>query len=411
MKLKLTAGLVLFLSFFIFACVDKVPIKELTKAKEAIDLALSVKADLYSPEEFKAANDLLVKAHESLLKDEKLEESIANSEQAYTKAMDAYNKSAVLYSADSLKKADDAIAAAEKVYAEKLSPDLFAQAKELYASANEQFEAKNYRTACTTSDESYRKAVKAKEESLDNKYQLQVKIDEVHAILSKVEQYDYEEYSAEKYNIAKSRTEEAENSYNNDELKAGFEAIETAKINADEAYKSTMSGVTSKKLAEAENVVADAENSKGAASAEEDLAAAKEALNNAKMLQSSGNYEESITYANEAIRLGNSVIDSGKKAAVVAAGTDKDKDKDADKAAADKDKSASKTKSGFVEEDENYYYYKVRSWTKYEDCLSNIAEKYYKNAKAWKGIQKANKEIKNPDLIRPGQIIRIPKKR
>jgi nucleoid-associated protein YgaU len=410
MKLKLITGLVLFLSFFLAACEDKIPIKEFSKAKEAIDLAQSVKADQYSPAEFKEANDQLIKAHEVLIRDEKLDDSVKNSEQSYVKAMEAYNKSAVLYAADGLKKADEAIAAADAAYAEKLSPDLFAKSKELYTSANEKFEGKDYAASYALSDEAYKKAVKAKEESLDNKYQLQVKIDEVHATLSKIEQYDYEEYAGEKYKVASSKTADAEKSYGLDALKDGFETIETAKINADEAYSLTMDGVTSRKLTEAEDVVSEAENSKGAAAAEEDMAAAKEALNNAKMLKSSGNYDECITYANEAIRLGNNVIEEGKKGSVATVkNADKDKDKTAD-ADKDKDRTASKTKSGFVSEDEDFYYYKVRTWEKYQDCLSRIAEQYYKNAKAWKRIHNANKSrIKNPDLIRPGWIIKVPK--
>lgn len=412
MKLKFITGLVFLLSLMIVACEDKVPIKEFTKAKEAIDLARSVKAEQYSPAEFKEANDLLVKAHQVFIKDENPEESAKNAEQSYAKAVEAYNKSAVLFAADGLKKADEAIAAADAVYAEKLSPDLFAKARELYASANEKFEAKDYITSCSLSDESYKKAVKAKEESLDNKYQLQVKIDQVHATLSKIEQYDYEVYASEKYGIAKNKTEEAEKFYKSDALKNGFEAIETARISADDAYKQTMEGVTTQKLSEAEAVVGEAEKSEGAAVAEEDLAAAKEALNNAKTQKANGNYDESITYSNEAIRLGNNVIEEGRKAAAIAASVknqqdaDKDTDKDADK---DKDK-MTKTKKGFVEEDENFYYYKVKTWEKYQECLSRVAEKYYKNAKSWKRIHNANKEmIKNPDLIKPGWVIKVPK--
>jgi len=421
MKLKLLTGLVLFLSLFLAACETKIPIKELTKAKEAIGLAQSVKADEYSPAEYKEANDKLVKAHEALIKNEKLEDSVKSSEESYTKAMEAYNKSVVLYAADSLKKADDAIIAADLVYAEKLSPDLFAQSKELYASSNDKFQKKDYLASYALSTESYKKAVKAKEESLDNKYQLQVKIDEVHAVLSKIEQYDYEEYAGEKYGLARNKTSDAENFINGDKLKEGFEAIAAAKISADEAYKLTMDGVTSRKLNEAEGVVNEAQNSNGASVAVEDLAAAKEALNNAKMLKSSGNYDESITYSNEAIRLGNNVIEEGKKkalATVKSQNEDADKDKDKTVADADKDKDKNKdkvkevvkTKSGFVKEDENYYYYKVKTWEKYQECLSRIAEQYYKNAKAWKRIHNANKDrIKNPDLIRPGWIIKVPK--
>jgi nucleoid-associated protein YgaU len=100
---------------------------------------------------------------------------------------------------------------------------------------------------------------------------------------------------------------------------------------------------------------------------------------------------------------------SGKKGTVAAGKgsdeADKDKLKDKDR---DKDKAGAKVKKEFVSEDENYYYYKVRSWEKYEDCLSRIALKYYKNAKLWGRIHKAN-NIKNPDIIQPGQIIKVPK--
>ena len=411
MKLKSITGIILFSAFFLTACEDKIPIKEFSKAREAIDLAQSVNADEYSPEEFKEANDQLMKAHEVLIKDDKLDNSIKNSETSYVKAMEAYNKSAVLYAADALKRADGAISEADAVYAERLSPDLFVQSRDLYTSANEKFESKDYMASYALSDESYQKAVKAKEESIDNKYQLQVKIDEVNSLLSKVEQYDYEEYADEQYKNAASKTAEAESSYRSEALKDGFESIETAKINADEAYKLTMEGVTTAKLAEAEDVVNEAENSNGADVAEEDLAAAREALNNAKALKSSGSYEESITYANEAIRLGNSVIEEGDKASIASVKSIDDTDADDADVKADDTKTAkAKTKSGFVSEDEDFYYYKVKTWEKYEDCLSRIANEYYKNAKAWKRIHNANKDlIKNPHLIRPGWIIKVPK--
>ena len=43
------------------------------------------------------------------------------------------------------------------------------------------------------------------------------------------------------------------------------------------------------------------------------------------------------------------------------------------------------------------------------DSLSKIAKKIYGNAGRWKEIWEANKDqIKNPDLIHPGQILKIP---
>ncbi len=44
------------------------------------------------------------------------------------------------------------------------------------------------------------------------------------------------------------------------------------------------------------------------------------------------------------------------------------------------------------------------------DTLSAIAQRYYGKASLWKRIHDANRDqIPNPDLIRPGQVLRIPK--
>jgi nucleoid-associated protein YgaU len=43
------------------------------------------------------------------------------------------------------------------------------------------------------------------------------------------------------------------------------------------------------------------------------------------------------------------------------------------------------------------------------DSLSKIAKKIYGDGKRWKEIFEANKDkIKNPDLIHPGQVLKIP---
>lgn len=56
-------------------------------------------------------------------------------------------------------------------------------------------------------------------------------------------------------------------------------------------------------------------------------------------------------------------------------------------------------------EPENVEYYIIQSG----DSLSKIAKKYYQNAMEYPRIFEANKEvIKDPDLIYPGQKIRIP---
>lgn len=55
--------------------------------------------------------------------------------------------------------------------------------------------------------------------------------------------------------------------------------------------------------------------------------------------------------------------------------------------------------------------YVVGTWSKDRDCLWNIAKKpdIYGDAFKWPKIWQKNKEqIKNPDIIHPGQVLRIP---
>lgn len=379
---------------FFVACDNEIPVKEFSNARVAIDQALSVEADKYSAEEFDEAKVNLIKAHEQLLKDEKPKESVKSAEVSYDKAMEAYNKSLPLYTQDAIDKADAAISEADVVNAEKLSPMLFAEAKDLYKQAGAEYESKEYIEAHNLAQSSYDAAVKAREESIDNRYKLGFQIGEVTAILRKVESYDYQSYAPEQHALALESLRKAENEYADNQLKAGFDSIETARINADKAYKLTMEGVTEERIEEAELVLAEAEDAKGGAS-DEDFAAAREALDISKRLRSEGDYEESLTYSNEAIRLGNMIVDDSKR---VASGSnvksgDQGKKDDSGKASSD-----------------DYTYYTVKTWEKYQDCLWRISGEYYKNPRLWKKIYNANRDrIKNPDFIKPGWVIKIPK--
>lgn len=384
---------VLIISIFLtmIACDTEVPVRELTDARKAIDKAISVNAEEYSSKELEEAKVNLIKAHEQLIKDEKPKDSVKSAEVSYNKAVEAYNNSLPLFAESGIQRADEAIDEADVVNAENLSPVFFAEAKKLYTEAGDKFENKEYEEAYTLATGSYEAAVKAKNESIDNRYKLGFRIGEVSSVLRKVERYDYDTYAPEQYAVAKENLEKSENEYRENLLKAGFESIEVAAINADEAYILTMEGVTEERIEEAEYLLAEAEDSRSGAVADEDFAAAREALDIARRLRSQKEYEESLTYSNEAIRLGNMVIEESKRIASVKTAKD------------------SSVKAGDGDDDK-YYYYTVKTWEKYNDCLWRIAGEYYKNPRLWRKIYNANRDrIKNPDLIRPGWVIRIPK--
>lgn len=56
--------------------------------------------------------------------------------------------------------------------------------------------------------------------------------------------------------------------------------------------------------------------------------------------------------------------------------------------------------------------YTIHYTVKPGDTLSAIAEKFYGDAKRWPEIYEANKDVigDNPNLIKPGQELKIPKK-
>jgi len=56
-----------------------------------------------------------------------------------------------------------------------------------------------------------------------------------------------------------------------------------------------------------------------------------------------------------------------------------------------------------------YKFYTVKNWRKSKDCLWNISKKFYGTGFKWRLIYFANmKQIKNPDMIKKGMILKIP---
>jgi len=63
-----------------------------------------------------------------------------------------------------------------------------------------------------------------------------------------------------------------------------------------------------------------------------------------------------------------------------------------------------------VEEQTEYTFYKVKYNPAKRDCLWRIAEKFYSDGFKWNIIYDANRDIvKNPHLIKPGWMLKIPK--
>ncbi len=369
------------------SCGEKIPVKEMSLAKQEITRAQSVKADKYAPDELKAARDALLQSHSDIKADE-MEKAKKDAELSFEKAREAYEKSIPLLAKDTIAIAEDSFAAADDAYAAELARNEYEAARKSLAMASEQFENKQYYESYQTALEADKQAKNARSTALGKKEILGDAIKEVEVTLSEAKEYKAEHFAPEKVKLAEDNLAIAQESYDEQMLKKGFAAVEVAKINADEAYFEALKGTAHKELQEAEADVATAKDSKGAKFAQDELKAADEALVGAGSLYEDARFKESISSANEASRLAGVVTAAKASKGMVSA---------------KKEKTPETTTEG------DYRIYTVKYRPGDRDCLWKIAEKFYGDGLKWKLIYNANKDkIRNPDLIKPGWKLKIP---
>ncbi len=390
--------LVLCALLFIYACDEKVPNKEMSLAKFEITRAESVYAKKYAPDEYKEAKNELMSSHK-LVKEEKLEDSKKAAESSLEKAREAYEKSVPLLARDTIELSEKSLESADEAYAAVLAEEEFKQASDTLAKANELFELKNYYSSYETALEADSLAKQARNVALSKKSILQEAIDEVKATLDEAKNYNADKFSQEKYNSASENCQTAEKALEETLLKKGFAAMEIAKVEADEAYLTSIKGFTDEKIVTTKALYKQASESEGAGVAVDELEGAKASLDLAESLSAETKFKESMTAADESMRLSNIVINT--KIPIVVALNEKDIKTEEDA------KPQQEVKES--EEEKDYFIYKVKYTPDRRDCLWRIAGKFYKKPYLWKKIYKANTEkIKNPHLIWPDMLLKVP---
>lgn len=328
MKIKFNKSAFIIPAILIFftACDLDVPVKEMVDAKQGIEEAYKYKANLYSPDELKEAENELLRSNE-FLKNEKTDDAKKSAIESKALSDKALEKSLPLYSADMLQKAEESWLKADKLFASRFSPKKFQEAESKLSMSKEANSKAEYR------------------ESL--------------------------ELSAEVISLSNQASDDS------------------SKIKSREILLLTRIEKARKELAEAENMDTTLTH-------EKNLIIAKSLINKSEAELKSGKYNNSEDAIDEAETMIASIRNSIEKSAKVivtikAAETD----------------SKTKEKQPVLEEKT----YTVQWHKKNTDCLWRIALKVYNDASFWPVIYIANKEqIKDPDLIFPGQKFKIPAK-
>ncbi len=398
---KLSILMMTALMAVIVACGEPIPIKEMVAARQAITKAYSVKADKYAPEELEKAKTEIFKSHDSV-RDKKMDKAKLSADESYKAAVAAYDKALPLLAKDTIDAAEQSMNMAVEAYAEELAKTEYAEAKDILAEANKLYESKKFYDAYKTALDADAKAKNARNVALGNKNKLKDAIDEVKMTLKRAKKYDADKHSPEKYKLAEENVALAEEAYNDLKLKKGFAAIEIAKLNADESYGKSLEESAKAEYANAQVMVEKAKAAEGAAVAKDEMAAAEESLKNSKKMMDDSKFNESIDYSKETARLASIVMVTKKPAEV--------KDETTENNVEGKDVSGAGEKDVDGKDESDYLLYTVVRKKVNTDCLWRIAQKFYKKPRKWPVIYKANNDrIKNPNLIYPGWVLKIPK--
>ena len=382
----------------------------MSEAKAAISLASEYHAEKYAKQELDAANAALLDSH-NFIKDDRIKEAKSSASLSKKKADEALAKTLPLLSKDALDEAKASITEIQSLFAPEFAKEKYDAADTLVKDSSASFDAKDYIL-------SYQKALKAKDAATDAKNtvleqlpSLKGRLAEIKDSAAALRSHDVQNYAAETLTALDAKTAEAEVAIVKNNIKTSSESIAAAGDLLAKANIDFKKGSSLAKIAVAEQGLVKVQSSPFAADFAENLKTISAAIGDAHVLAESSSFPESEAKAAEALALIDAlVIELQKKEdadrIAKAALAEKEKEDLAAQQKAEKEKPAVVTKEQGKEEPREYV---VIYNPKHSDCLWRIAEKMYKNANLWPLIFMANRaQIKDPDLIYPGQKFTIP---
>ncbi|MDH4200244.1 MAG: hypothetical protein OEV66_07700 [Spirochaetia bacterium] len=414
------------ISMSVFYCGDPIPVEEMGNAKYEIARAESVKADMYAKEKYELARSTLFEAHD-LVGNNKLKEAKAKAIEAMTLAQEAYNLAVPELARATRVEAEQMISEADRAFAEELAPDTYNNAKALLATGDQKTTEQKHFEAFQSFENSREEAIKARNQSEAQAQNLERELVGVEDLIKEAESYGANESTPDKITEAHNAVKRAREYLANKYLKDAHGEIVKAKQNATEAADLAKKDYASRKKLEASGEVESAEKDmvnlkatlenvnlkknlsksdeaqESLKNTEEQLSAAQQSLTNAGQTLEQQKYSESIDHSKEAIRLAKLVKDQIPALLVLIK-----ENRKPDVLTQTKPETESRPQGAMAE---GWKSYTVRLIPEKRDCLWRIAEykTIYGDPFKWTRIYKANKsQIKNPDLIYPGQIFDIP---
>ncbi len=442
----------------IWSCSKTVPTDDLVKARTSIEEMQSNKPEGKSKQYLETAIEELKKAHEDLASEdyEKAKEKanlsynisrlsliewyptkIEEWESTYQqKLKEAINANAEIHAKEDLehsnlnyKEAKDILNNLEQIKLGEESKTSILENK--FGSDKEKSETikklDDNLVGYGLAKEKYNSAIKsvtiAYETSISHKEEYFNQLNNLKNLLSKSKEYNADKYYPEKFSELSDKINTTEKNINQNQLKVAYEDLNSLKIDIDNLYDLSISKYAKEKLDMANNTLQktsqNVEKNKtilgtNSTKIQETLNAAKEAMNNANEDYKNQKYESSIGNSEEVIKLSKIIDELVQDSYTVYKrnlALQEEKKRLEEQQKQELNKEEVKIEPSSEVEENIKLIYEVKK-TRPAECLWRIAGKkeIYNNPREWKKIYDANKDlIKDPNMIYPGQKLKIPK--
>ncbi|MEJ5361180.1 MAG: hypothetical protein WHV26_03875 [Spirochaetota bacterium] len=375
-------------------CASDLPIRDMSKARYGITEAEEVKADKYAPEELEKAKQYLYDTH-TLLKEDKTKDAQKKSVESQAESQKAIEKSLPLYASDMITEANESLQQAEMLNAKEFANVEYAQATSSLDEATRLNADKNYRQSIQKSKESIDFATEAKAKSLAMIPQLKEQLVVLENEKESLRTQRGDEFAKDELLKTQQKITEATTKLEEQNIVAAIAAMQGAKESLLQAKTAIEKGKASESLEAAKSLYTQVSERESSQQMAQTLTEAEKLIANSQDQFSKENYIESYDASQQAITVLNSMLIAMEKKEEAIAMQQEVKEGE-----------EVITKE---EPKKEYKEYIVQYNPKARDCLWRIALKVYNNARLWPLIYIANKDqIKDPDLIFPGQRFIIP---
>jgi nucleoid-associated protein YgaU len=401
---------------FMLACDIDVPIKEMSQAKSTITRAIEVKAENYAPDELKQAKERLMNSH-GLVMDNEIKKAKEEVDLSLKAGLAAIEKSLPLLAKDELDETKKIYAEAEQLDAPRSAPEEFSRAGAAIKEAESLAGEKKYWESYLKAKDAAMPCREARDKALASIPTLEKEIERISQETETLKKNRGNEFAAQDIVAVGSDLGDAKTLIQNKTMKEAFAKVKDADAMLTSAKNKTGQGVAIEKLDKAEADLKKISESEFKNDFSADIAKAADLVAKGREDLTAKSFDASSQKADEAIAL---IAATGtaieKKKGDIKAEEEKTKQAELDRKKAEEearraeeskttDKKEKTDLQPAVQGSEYVVVYNPQS----RDCLWKIAQNVYKDPMMWPIIYLANKDqIKDPDLIFPGQKFIIP---